>query len=109
MKNTILMITLLAGLTVNATSKADPLIFTNSTHAELKKAYANKDLPAVALKYAVIEADKFCTQEKAHTINEWSICKSAVESQILARTMSHFADIEAERQYDLSQEIAGRY
>jgi hypothetical protein len=103
------MIALLAGLTANATSKADPLIFTDSTHNELKVAYANKDLPAVALKYAVIESDKFCSQFKAHTNNEWSICKTAVEGQILAQKMIHLADVASEQDYDASREVAGRY
>ena len=105
----IAVISVFALVGFSATLDAQPLIFTESTHHELRKANENKDAPALYLKYATIESDKFCVASGAHLRNEWLICKTGVESQILARTMTMLADREAEAQYDISRQQTGRY
>ncbi len=109
MKTIIALTAVFTAVGFSASLDAKPLIFTESTHNELKVANENKDAPALYLKYATIEADKFCTASGAHLRNEWLICKTAIESRILARTMSMLADREAEAKYDISRQQSGRY
>lgn len=99
MKNQNILGMILLGALATATVEAKPLIFTDSTHNELKVAYANKDLAAVQLKYATVETHKFCVANHAHMKGDWEHCVIAITTLELMKRMKATSPIHIHTRY----------
>ncbi len=102
MKNKILITLFTIGLIAPAISKAEPLVYTESTRAELQNAYKHKDVAGVFYEYAQVEIERFCRNAGAHSSpTQWSICVDAVESMVLGQKMERLAEIQDIHDYAL--------